>query len=724
MLPPSELIWQPLADADDPYIGLEDCDSPAVNAWVNAQNTRTMQRFGNTPRANALTNYLVKTMNSTDRIVMCWRCDEWAYNIWTDEAHPLGYVRRAPWNAWLEGNEPQWETVLDIDALDLNAREDSDTRWTLTGFDLIYPAYDRALVFLSPGGSDASIVREYDVEERAFVEDGFTLPDVGKHNISWIDRDTVYAGWDDSAVNPRPALTTAGFPRQVRRWARGIPVGDAPVVFECERSDIGSSAGYDPIQKRHWAMRSTTLFESVHFWLDEATGEWRQFDLPLDAGAFGWNEWLFVIPRTDWNAAGHVYAGGSLLAIRRDAFIQGARNFTVLFTAGERHTLSDTTYTSHWLVVSHKHESVTKVTLWRPPIVDGDRWEEREFPLPEGCEASVSVIDSTRDDTVLIYVDHFLTPPSLYFADLASDAPWRLLTQLPARFDSTGFAAERRHAIAPDGVQIPYWVIGRKTDLQGTPRPCMLYGYGGFEVPVDTPFYVDTIGRSWLEPGGIYAIASIRGGGEFGPAWHQAAKREKRQVAFDDFIAVAEALIHSGVTTPKQLAITGGSNGGLLTATCMIQRPDLFGAVISDVPVLDMARFHLLLQGASWIDEYGDPENTDDLRTLMAYSPYQNVKAGVAYPAVLFTTSSTDDRVHPGHARKMAAKMQALRHEQVWYLEHRDGGHGAGVEPETIARASALSNEFLWSMIGTGSDGGCEGLETVNCISRGRGIGG
>ncbi|MGH8783396.1 prolyl oligopeptidase family serine peptidase [Paraburkholderia sp.] len=702
MNPHLELTWSSSADAADPYIGLEELGDSAVDSWVRAQTARTMETYGHTASADAQTRRFVEAMTAQNRIVTCWRCDGWGYNIWTDETHLLGVVRRTPWSAWTEGS-PRWETVLDIDALDLNNRDGEDTRWVLSSFDLIYPAYDRALISLSPGGADACIVREFDVEARAFVENGFELPEPGKHFISWIDRDTVYTGWDDSATHDAPAVTASGFPRQVRKWSRGKSIVDAPVTFECEGGHISALAHYDPILKRHVAIRGTTFFEAEQFWLDERTGEWQQYDLPRDAQLFEWSEWLFITLRSDWNVGAAIHPGGALLTIRRDAFLEGTRGFKVLFTPTERSVLADVHYTKQWLIVAHKSESVTHVTLWHPPATVGGTWEQRAYPLPDGCEASVQAVDSTCDDTVLIYVGHFLKPPSLYLADIAGEVPWRLLGQLPARFDSTGFVAERRQATAPDGVQIPYWLIGREADLQSNPRPCLLYGYGGFNIPVDTPVYLDTMGFSWLEPGGVYAVASVRGGGEFGPAWHQAAQREKRQVAFDDFIAVAEALIGSGVTTPCQLTISGGSNGGLLTAVCMIQRPELFGAVVSDMPLLDMARFHLLLQGASWIDEYGNPEDDDDRRTLMTYSPYHNVQRGVAYPPVLFTSSSTDDRVHPGHARKMVAKMQALGHDNVWYLEHRDGGHGAGVEPETMARANATTYEFLRSKIGMGN---------------------
>ncbi|KND55553.1 Prolyl endopeptidase [Candidatus Paraburkholderia kirkii] len=692
-----ELAWTP-SDGPDPFIGLEALGDPRAQAWVDAQNRRTEAAFGETPDARALAARLEAAYTSKDRIVTCSRYGDWAYNTWQDDAHPLGIVRRAPWSAWLAG-APEWETILDVDALDLNTREDDDTRWALADFDMLYPDYDRALVSLSPGGSDACIVREFDIASKSFVVDGFVLPEVGKHDISWIDQDTVYVGWDDSRTNPSAALTTSGFPRQARRWKRGTPLERAPVVFEGNRCDVSAGADYDPIEKLHLASRAVTFYDTLNYWLDESADEWRQYDLPSHAEVEHWNGWLFVTPRKHWNAGGRHHAPGTLTVIRRDAFLEGSRDFTALFTPSERLVLAGIDFTKHWLIVSQMDDGVPRVTLLLPPATRHAAWEAREFALPEASQPYVDSIDSGRDDTVLVHVEHFLMPPSLYHADLAGDAPWKLLARLPAQFDASGLSAVRRHAVAPDGERIRYWLIGRGVEASTDARPCLLYGYGGFEVALD-PAYDATTGIAWLERDGRYAIANIRGGGEFGPAWHQAALRENRQVSFDDFIAVAEALVDTGVTTPKQLAIRGGSNGGLLAGVCMVQRPALFGAVLSEVPLLDMARFHLLLQGASWIDEYGDPDDADDLRHLMAWSPYQNVKADVAYPPALFTSSASDDRVHPGHARKMAAKMQAQGHDNVWYQETGEGGHGAGAEPEAVAQAEAAAFTFLARTIG------------------------
>lgn len=696
-----ELAWQETPGAD-PYIALESLDDAAVDTWVTAQNTRTTGAFGKTPETDALTARLKAAYTSQERIVSCSRYADWGYNTWQDDTHPLGIVRRTPWAAWLAG-KPEWQTILDVDTLDLNQKAGDATRWALHDFDMLYPTWDRALVSLSPGGSDACMVREFDVESRTFVEDGFTLPDVGKHGISWIDRDTVYVGWDDSARSKKPALTTSGFPRQARKWTRGTALADAPVVFEGTRRDVSAGVDYDPLENLHLASRAVAFFETLQYWLDESTGEWQQYDVPLHAELEHWNGWLFVTPREDYAVGARRYASGALLVIRRDAFLGGARDFTVLFKPSGRNVLADIDFTKHWLLLSRMDDGSPRVDLLAPPPEGENAWTRRDFALPAGSQSDVGSIDSEHDDTVLIYTEHFLSPPSLYFADLAvsvSESDWQLLARLPAQFDATGLIAERRHAIAPDGVAIPYWLIGREANVKGErAAPCLLYGYGGFEVALD-PHYDATSGIAWLESGGLYVVANIRGGGEFGPDWHQAAQREKRHVAFNDFYAVAEALIATGVTTSKQLAIRGGSNGGLLTGVALVERPELFGAVLSEVPLLDMARFHLLLQGASWIDEYGDPEDKADLAFLMTYSPYQNVKAGVTYPPSLFTSSATDDRVHPGHARKMAARMQALGHDNVWYLENRDGGHGAGVEADSIARVEATAFTYLRAMIG------------------------
>ncbi|WP_459906716.1 prolyl oligopeptidase family serine peptidase [Caballeronia sp. HLA56] len=686
------------SEGGDPFITLESFNDTPTNAWIVAQTQHTNATFGNTPEATALAERLEKVYTSKDRLVACSRYGDWAYNIWQDEDHPLGIVRRTEWFSWLDG-KPKWELILDVAQLDLNEQVGDGPHWTLLDFRLLYPTYDRALVSLSPGGSDAFVVRELDVEERLFVEDGFVLPDVGKHRISWISREAVYVSWDDSLVNPSPDLTNSGFPRTVRRWARGTLLMNAPVVFEAAHSDMWASASFDPIEKLHVASRAASFYETHQYWLDESATKWRQYELPTHVEIEHWNGWLFVTPRKPWNVGGSLYAAGTLAVIRRDAFLAGSRQFTELFVPSERRALAGIDFTKHWLIVSQVDDGKRRVVLMRPPAPSDIEWEVRAFSLPEASHARVASVDSERDDTILIQDEHFLTPRSLHYADLADDGPWQLLSRLPAQFDASELSAVRRHAIAQDGERIPYWLIGRDVETRTDARPCLLYGYGGFEIALE-PCYSATTGIAWLERGGLYAVANIRGGGEFGPDWHQAALRHKRHVSFGDFISVAQALIDSGTTTSKQLAIRGASNGGLLVAACMVQRPELFGAVLSEVPLTDMARFHQLLQGASWIDEFGDPNKPADLKYLMTYSPYHNVRAEVAYPAVLFTSSTRDDRVHPAHARKMVARMQAQGHRNVWYLELQEGGHGLGITPKAIAHAESVAFTFLATTVG------------------------
>lgn len=677
--------------AQDPYRFLESLDSKKSTQWVDAQNARTAAAWDNTATVQAMSDKLTALYTSKDRIVNCSRYGDWGYNTWTDEKNPLGLVRRTPWQAWLDG-KPEWQTILDVDAMEINHQDDDETRWTLADFQLRYPDYERALVSLAPDGSDACIVLELDIASGEFIEDGFELYEPGQHSINWIGRDSVYVAWDDSADNDDALLTDAGHPRQVRRWERGQPLSDAPVVFECAADDISASAWFDGPLQRHMAARNTGMWTTEWFWHDGKS--WQQYAVAADAEIAEWDRWLFVTLRSDWRPAGQSYVCGSLLVIDRESFLQGARDFQLLFTPGVRSVLVDFDFTRHYTIVSERHDCIPRVVLWTPPSDGTQGWSSRTLTLQPGMEAEISSVDSTRDDTVLIHVDHFLVPTSLYHSDLSNNAPWHLLARLTPQFDASGMTAELLYASAPDGVQIPYWLIGKPAS-EG-PAPCLLYGYGGFEEALDEAGYIPSTAITWLKRGGRYAIACIRGGGEFGPAWHQAALREKRQVAFDDFIVVAETLIAGGVTTDKQLGISGGSNGGLLVARCMVQRPDLFGAVVAAVPVLDMARFHKLLQGATWIDEYGNPDDPQDLRYLLEYSPYHTVKSGISYPPVLFTTTTSDDRVHPAHARKMAALMQEQGHQQAWYLERRDGGHGAGVDARTMAHAEAVEADFLW----------------------------
>ncbi|CAB3733735.1 hypothetical protein LMG24238_05976 [Paraburkholderia sediminicola] len=690
----------------DPFLSLEALDDPDALAWVEAQNARTRAAWGSSAEFESLKQRLADAYLPRERPVIPDRWKEWAYDLWQDEHNPKGIWRRTTWAAWRSG-APVWQNLLDFDAL--GAAE--GTPWVCAELDILYPDGDRALITLSPGGSDALVVREFDINAQRFVDDGFVIAKAGKHTASWIDRDTLYVGWD----NGRKTLTRSGYPREVRRWTRGSALADAPVVFKGAFGDIGVEAHYDPIEQRHTVVSSVDFFDSQTYYLDSNNGAadgadaWHQYDVPSHVAVGGWQGWLLLEPRLDWDCNGVRYPGGSLLAIREAAFLRGERDVVPLFTPTSQTSACEWTHTRNHLIVSYLEDVQSRTSLWIPSQTADQawHWHQRLFPSRHDVQADVSPIEPTLNDEVFVDTDDYLQPPAYWLTDLAQNdlTDWTLLDRWPTQFDATPFAVTRGHAVSADGTRVPYTVIGprvaqhavqgqmeQQTDEQ--PRPCLLNGYGGFAIPL-LPGYLTGPGIGWLERGGVYVVAHIRGGGEFGTQWHTAAQGEHRQRSFDDFIAVAEALISTGVTSAAQLGIQGGSNGGLLVAACMVQRPELFGAVVCEVPLLDMSRYHLLHAGASWIDEYGDPDEPDEARVLAAYSPYHRVSADVAYPPVLFTTSTADDRVHPGHARKMAARMQALGAEKVWYRENTEGGHGGSDELEQAGH-DAMVFEFLW----------------------------
>ncbi|RKE35193.1 prolyl oligopeptidase [Paraburkholderia sp. BL23I1N1] len=721
--PPASFSW-PLSP--DPFLSLEALDDPGALAWVETQNARTRTAWCRGAEFESLQRRLADAYLPRERPVIPDRWKDWAYDLWQDERNPKGIWRRTTWAAWRSG-APVWQNLLDFDAL--GAAE--GTPWVCAELDILYPDGDRALITLSPGGSDALVVREFDIDAQRFVDDGFVIAKAGKHTASWIDRNTLYVGWD----NGRKTLTRSGYPREVRRWTRGSALADAPVVFKGAFGDIGVEAHYDPVEQRHTMVSSVDFFDSHTYYLDGVAGTadsadaWQQYDVPSHVAVGGWQGWLLLEPRLDWDCNGVCYPGGALLAIREGAFLRGEHDVTPLFMPTSQTSACEWTHTRNVLIVSYLENVQSRTSLWIPSQADDQtwHWHQRLFPSRDDVQADVSPVEPTLNDEVFVDTDDYLQPPAYWLTDLAQNnlSDWALLDRWPTQFDAAPFAVTRGHAVSTDGTRVPYTVIGprvvqqmeqgqtvQQTRGQGckqthehahthTPelahepaRPCLLNGYGGFAIPL-LPGYLTGQGIGWLARGGVYVVAHIRGGGEFGTAWHMAAQGEHRQRAFDDFIAVAEALIRTGVTSAAQLGIQGGSNGGLLVAACMVQRPELFGAVVCEVPLLDMSRYHLLHAGASWIDEYGDPDEPDEARMLAAYSPYHRVSADVAYPPVLFTTSTADDRVHPGHARKMAARMQALGADRVWYRENTEGGHGGSDELEQ-AEHDAMVFEFLW----------------------------
>lgn len=673
----------------DPYLWLEEVDGERALAWVTARNAETAAGLGATPGFGATEAAIREVLDSDARIPDVSLVGDRLYNFWRDADHPRGLWRRTTWESYATA-APAWETVLDLDAL--NAAEGED--WVWHGATVLRPECRLALIDLSHGGSDADVTREFDLVARRFVdpaEGGFHRPE-GKGSVSWIEQDELLVTNDFG-----PGTTTSsGYPRQVRRWRRGALLADAPVVFEVGAEDLAAAGWHD----RTPGFERSFVHRSIDFWNDELfllgeDGTLTRIDVPDSANAGVHRDWLLVDLREDWTpvAGGPTHPAGALLAAPLAGFLAGSRDLTVLFTPTPTVSLAAATWTRRHLVLTVLDDVRSRVRVLTPPepAVPGPWPQVPVTGLPEYGTVAVRAVDARERDDVWLTVTDYLTPTTLARLDLADPgARPEPLKSLPAFFDATGLGVTQHAATSEDGTRVPYFLVA--PDSPG-PHPTLLYGYGGFEVPL-VPGYSGSLGRSWLARGGAYAVANIRGGGEFGPAWHQAALRAHRHRAYEDFEAVARDLVDRGVTTPSGLGVQGGSNGGLLTGNMLVRSPELFGAVVIQVPLADMRRYHLLLAGASWMAEYGDPDEPEQWEWLRTYSPYHLVRGDVAYPPVLITTSTRDDRVHPGHARKLAARLAEVGAD-VTYYENVEGGHGGAADNAQAAHMAALVHEFL-----------------------------
>ncbi|MFF8610358.1 prolyl oligopeptidase family protein [Streptomyces sp. NPDC015346] len=677
---------------DDPYLWLEDVTDEAALAWVAERNAETEAVLAADGAFAALKERLREALDASDRIPYVTRRGEFLYNFWRDAGRPRGVWRRTTLEQYRK-DAPDWEVLLDVDALAAAEGE----KWVWDGARVRHPDHDRALVRLSRDGGDAVVVREFDLATRSFVEDGFQVGEA-KTRIGWIDADTVFVGTD---LGPG-SLTDAGYPRTVRRWRRGTPLEEAGLVFEAEPGDVSAWGWRDttPGYEREFVGRALDFFRSeLHLLTPDATLV--RIDVPEDALAYAHRQYLIVTLKSDW--LGH--RAGSLLAFGFDAFLAGDRTAEVLFAPDERTALAGHSWTRHHLLLETMRDVSTRIEVLTPaPAGPWARTPLTDVP----ALSAVSVVDTTPDlsDEFFLDVSGFLQPSTLYRGRIGAET--EILKQAPARFDAAGLAVDQFFATSPDGTRVPYFVIGPDRSLgssvdsggsgagsaPGRPGPALLYGYGGFEVSL-TPFYGAVKGRAWLERGGTYVIANIRGGGEYGPEWHQAALGADRPRAFEDFAAVAADLVARGITTPAMLGAAGGSNGGLLMGAMLTRYPELFGAIVAQVPLLDMLRFHKLLAGASWTAEYGNPDVEADRPHLRDISPYHRLSADQAYPPVLLMTSTRDDRVHPGHARKAAARLRELGHEVLLY-ENTGGGHAGAGDNEQAAHNNALVHTFLW----------------------------
>jgi prolyl oligopeptidase len=693
------------AAGDDPYLWLEEVQSERALAWVRERNAASRALLERHPRFEPTRARILEILDSRDKIPAVARIGDEFYNHWQDADHPRGLWRRTTLAEYRKP-APAWQTVIDLDALAAAENEN----WVWHGADCFGPAYRRCIVSLSRGGADASVLREFDLVTRRFVdatEGGFFVPEA-KSSIEWLDEDTVYVGTD---LGPG-TMTDSGYPRTIRRWRRGTPLATAPVVFEGEAGDVMAWVSVD----RTPGFERTVFGRSLDFyhqrrWLEPPRqgGAGRiELDLPRDASLRFWRERLLVELKSDWSTGGQTFARGTLLATDAADFLAGQRRFFVLFTPTPTRSLEAFATTRSRVLLTILDNVAGRAEEWKPSSsrAPAARWVKRDVAAPFPGALSLRPLhdplraggrsDPLAEKVLLSYAD-FLTPDSLMLGTAGRDERQPLKSR-PRFFDSTGMRVEQRFATSKDGTRVPYFVVWPAGAGADGRNPTLLYGYGGFEIPL-LPAYSGARGSAWHAHGGVLVIANIRGGGEFGPAWHRAAIKADKQKSYDDFIAVAEDLIAARITSPKHLGIQGGSNGGLLVCAVMLQRPELFNAVVCQVPLLDMRRYHRLLAGASWVAEYGDPDQGADWAVISRYSPYQNVRREQKLPRTLLITSTRDDRVHPGHARKMAARMQEQQHD-VLYYENLEGGHAAAADNRQRADMMALEFSFLWQQLG------------------------
>ncbi|MBS0461465.1 MAG: S9 family peptidase [Proteobacteria bacterium] len=675
----------PVATSDDPYLWLEDIHGARSMAWVKAQNAITAKAFMDSPEFAHTRAQILQVLDSDARIPYPSRMGDWLYNFWRDTAHPRGIWRRTTLAEYRTA-DPKWETVLDIDALN----QSENAKWVFKGADCLRPQYERCLISLSPGGGDAVEVREFDLPSKSFVKDGFRIP-VAKTQAGWIDQNTLYVGTDFGPGS----MTESSYPRIAKEWKRGTPLSAAALVYAGKPSDLAVSAYHDPTPgfERDFVRVQKDFFHG-DTWL-RRDGKLVKIDVPADASADAYRQWLLVQTRSTWTVGGNTWPSGALLAIGFDDFMAGKRDFTALFTPDAHTALSAYSWTQHHLILNLLDDVKSRLEVLTPAA--SGPWQRAPM---EGAPAmsTIGVVDTDPDhsDEYWLSVAGFLTPSSLQRGVLGQ-GPAQTIKTTPAFFDASKFEASQHFVISRDGTRVPYFQIAPKDlKLDGSNRT-LLYGYGGFEVS-EQPFYSGSVGRAWLERGGVYVIANIRGGGEYGPAWHQAALKANRPRAYEDFAAVAQDLVKRGVTSAKHLGAEGGSNGGLLMGNMLTTYPQLFGAIACEIPLLDMKRYSHLSAGASWMAEYGDPD-TSDWNFIKTFSPYQNVQADGHYPPVLFYTTTSDDRVGPVQARKMAAKMQGFGLKNVWFYENLEGGHGAGADNAQAATMHALAYDFLWDRL-------------------------
>jgi prolyl oligopeptidase len=677
---------QPAANSpDDKYIWLEDVSGDRSMSWVKAENARTAKVLEADPRFATFQAEALKIAEDPDRLAEPVLRGNEVYNFWRDAQHVRGIYRKTTLADYLTPT-PTWTTVIDFDAL---AKHDNQ-RWVSKGVNCLYPGDRYCMVSLSNGGEDATTEREFDLKTAQFVDTGFALSH-SKQDVSWKDKDTLLLSRDWGA----DTMTRSGYPFVVKEWKRGTPLDSAKEIFRGAPTDEIGSSGYTLQDAQGDSLtlfsRGVTFFQTQYS-IETPTGL-QPLAIPSKARPHGLLAGRLLLEiNEDWTPAGqtHSFKAGSLLAMKLSAVLADPAHLkpSIVFEPTAQEFLAGLRTTQNRLLLTTLNHVQGRAYVYTPTP---SGWTKKSLPVPENVSVGV-VSANDADDTFFLNVTGFLTPTSLWMGN-ADTASLQLEKTQPARFDASNDVVEQLQATSKDGTKVPYFVVHRKDVKYDGSNPTLLNAYGGFEVS-ETPRYSANTGKLWLEHGGVYVLANIRGGGEFGPAWHEAGLKTHRQRIYDDFAAVAEDLITRKITSSRHLGILGGSNGGLLMGVEMTQHPDLWNAIVIQVPLLDMLRFEHIAAGASWVGEYGSVSNPDERAFLAGISPYNQLKPGVKYPEPLIFTTTKDDRVGPQHARKFAAKMEEF-HEPFLYDEITEGGHAAGADLKQEARTWAETYVYL-----------------------------
>ena len=682
-------------DADDPYIWLEEIQGERALAKVDQWNADTEAVLTDQPEYPLAKAWAKQILDDTRQIALPDAIQgDMVTNLWRDADNPRGLWRIASLESYMAG-APEWRVLIDVDKLG----EDEGQSWVWHGANCLAPDYARCLIALSPGGTDADVVREFDVTTGRFVDGGFSLPEA-KSNVAWFDEDTLFVGTDEG----EGSLTDSGYPRLVKLWDRGTDFSTARQIAEGEQADI-SASGFSVLDgDTRWRF----VNRSPSFWTNQISlvkedGSTVPLPLPEDAEFEAVLNGLVIAKlNSALETTGGTEQPGALVAWSLQSVLDGSdpAPFAV-FRPSDTQAIEEVaaSETKLWVKVL---DDVSGKLIELSPGQSG--WTARDMELPANSTVQIAETSGTGD-TAFVTVESMLTPPTLYAVPSEGEAV--AIASEPAQFDASKFTVEQKFATSKDGTKVPYYLV-RPKDAQG-PLPTLIHAYGGFRA-AQTPKYLTAepyrsgpLGLFWVESGNAYVLANIRGGGEYGPRWHEDALREKRQNSFDDFHAVADDLVASRLTTPGHIAASGRSNGGVLVGAVANQRPDLYGAIISGSPLIDMRRYNKLLAGASWMAEYGNPDVPEDWAFMKEWSPYQNMSDGPDVPAAFYYLSTLDDRVHPGHARKAAAKHEAYG-QTFYYHEYREGGHSVGSDHEEDAKRAALLLSYLNREIGKDAD--------------------